>query len=427
MIDKNEIYFIDIDKGRTIVYAPLNNSLFLIRRCYKENLKNFLNGEITALDDLNDLKQFTIRLTEESEFTRPKHTTEINTNSVVIILSQKCNLKCSYCYAINSRSSATMNFETAKKVIDFVFSDTKTKRKKFEFIGGGEPLFTFSILKQTVEYIKNQSEGYDVQIGITTNATLFNNEIITWAKENKIHFNISFEILKDIQDEQRPFPNKKNSSFDIVDNNIKRLLKQGFDIRIRSTITNLNVSRMVEMVDFAKSQYTGITRMHFEPVTDINEDYEVFNKKFVQHFFMAFEKGKQYNINITSSLYNSCNRLLTRHCNGEFCVTPNDALTSCHRVSDPKEKLYDYFTYGHINESIHIDKKKFELIKTSTTISNSTCKSCFAKWHCGGGCSYDQLTLTDAQKASYCSLVKKFVKYYLEVQLGLHTKKRKEV
>ncbi|OJT87365.1 hypothetical protein BM535_20895 [Clostridioides difficile] len=43
---------------------------------------------------------------------------------------------------------------------------------------GGEPLLEFDLIKQIVEYVKVVGEGKEIYFNLTTNATLFNEEII---------------------------------------------------------------------------------------------------------------------------------------------------------------------------------------------------------------------------------------------------------
>lgn len=81
-----------------------------------------------------------------------------------LILTDDCNLRCSYCYLLH-KTPQSMSWETAKKFIDLKFEEAKDfhlipiieqdkieHRKIFEFIGG-EPLLESDLMFQCIDYI----------------------------------------------------------------------------------------------------------------------------------------------------------------------------------------------------------------------------------------------------------------------------------
>ena len=66
--------------------------------------------------------------------------------------------------------------------------------------------------------------------------------MLDFMKEHNFTVQISFEILPEIQNAQR-------GSYDAVAENLVRLTEKGINNYVRSTITELNVDRIPEMVE----------------------------------------------------------------------------------------------------------------------------------------------------------------------------------
>ena len=104
--------------------------------------------------------------------------------TVTITLTQSCNLKCTYCYE-NNKSSKTMDFDTAKNIIDKEIQN-REMFEGFEFdLFGGEPFLEFELIKQITEYVCEKLCGYPHTIFLTTNGTLVHGEIQKWLLKHK--------------------------------------------------------------------------------------------------------------------------------------------------------------------------------------------------------------------------------------------------
>ena len=64
----------------------------------------------------------------------------INFKRAVIILSQRCNLACGYCFAQFAHSNVCMTQDNLSAIIDYIFKDGDDNSISFDIIGGGEPL-----------------------------------------------------------------------------------------------------------------------------------------------------------------------------------------------------------------------------------------------------------------------------------------------
>lgn len=147
--------------------------------------------------------------------------------TLVLQVTQQCNLRCSYCtfgglYYNRRHNAQRMSFDTAKKAIDFFLSNSmETESVHFGFYGG-EPLLEFDLIKQCVDYIGKTVEGKKVTYGLTTNGTLLTDDKINFFYENKFGLTVSMDGSKHEHDANRVFQDG-TGSFDLVIRNIARL------------------------------------------------------------------------------------------------------------------------------------------------------------------------------------------------------------
>lgn len=150
--------------------------------------------------------------------------------NITFQVTDRCSLKCSYCYQIN-KSTRRMKFETAKKFIDLIFSGEKGFR---EYLGkpkaiicdfiGGEPTLEPELMDQIVDYLYGNilaHPEYGIEhfrISISSNGMhYFEPKVQKFLQKHKNHlsFNISIDGNKELHDMCRRTPDGK-PSYDIA-------------------------------------------------------------------------------------------------------------------------------------------------------------------------------------------------------------------
>lgn len=416
---RDNLFVIPISDGMNIVYAPLHGAAF-----YASDKAASLCSGYSCGKDIQETKE-NATLVKYLKFLNGKNVQEpqlkpfASSANLVIILSQMCNLACSYCYAQDARSKDVLAKEKLKVAIDSHF-DRISNKLHFSFIGGGEPTLTWELLFWAINYIRSIDAGTrNVSIGVTTNGTLLNDERINFLKENNVRIGLSFEILPDVQSTQRCFSDNKNS-FEIINVVIKKMETNGIHFSFRSTITSINVTRMSEMVEFVIRNYPKIKSLHFEQVTstEIKKD---FYDKFIYHFIKARKLGECNGIEVYCSGSNCLNSIKSRFCGGEFCLTPTGDIVACHRISSPDERAFDLFNYARVGErGILINKTKLDRIEKFFNIKRASCSTCFAKWHCAGSCSMEKTIYSEEMRDLKCYFVKALIKNLLIDKLESH-------
>lgn len=335
----------------------------------------------------------------------------LNFRSLIILPNYKCNFSCSYCYSSKGRSNKEISLENLKTGLDHFISiaiQNVLKEVRVSFLGGGEPILSWDLLVWSYEYLdKNLSkDNIKILFSITTNGSLLNDDYIQWIAQRNVHVNVSFEILPDIQNTQR-------GQFDEVSQNIKKMLRSGINISIRSTITENNVLRMEEMVRNVLTHYPTIKKLHFEPVTQELES-SMYYSNFIKYFFRARQLASENGIKLICSITKSFSSLRKRFCGGELCLTPDGLYTICHRSSSPMDKNFNSFVYGKIvDNQVQIDDLKVVSILKKNIFDYDECKQCIAKWHCAGGCLFQRMNYDKFQMQNTCDFTKKIISLLL--------------
>lgn len=144
---------------------------------------------------------------------------------LVLNISNKCNLRCRYCYAnsgIYKSEEDLMNIEIAKKTLDRFYNHYDGINLVQIF--GGEPTKNPNVLKYICDYIMKQNKEGETNtiIGMVTNGTIMNDEIISYIKDYNIQVTISYDGNPIVNDIMRIFPSGGGTSNIILDN-IKKL------------------------------------------------------------------------------------------------------------------------------------------------------------------------------------------------------------
>lgn len=399
--------FVHPNGDEYLLYAPLSSIVACVKEAdilaFEENLHRGIADEIIEeiISEKNESVLNVLPWEKQTELT--------------FLLNQKCNFSCNYCYSKDGRDQTVLNFDIIKTVLDQFITPKRGKFLNIVFSGGGDPILSFDIFQKSVVYARKIADcnGVDVEIGIVTNGSTLKQEYVDFIKANCVNLVISCDILRDVHNRQR-------SHFDTVSTTINLLCEQDVQVGLRSTITPLNVERMVEMVDELSRRFPQITEAAFEPVlnralfptvSSLKEFYDCF----VTHIFRAIERGKQLGITIGNTIINNVDTNKVRACLGKIVVTPQGNLTACSRLSSPKESYYEDFFYGKVTatEGVVIDKDRYEKIISHDMESYRECQSCLAKYHCSGGCLLARKILSNDYIDAYCNFNREMVKRVL--------------
>jgi uncharacterized protein len=164
-------------------------------------------------------------------------------SAFTIILTDRCNFRCSYCY--QKKADRWLDISTLTKALDF-FYPRLTEECYINFYGG-EPLLAFDRLQQTVAYLErlNRRRKRKIHYSISTNGSLLTEEILQFLNERAFSLLLSFDGWA--QDVSR-----KKGSFDRFVTLIPEILKrQRISLETNSVFTAETVghlSRSIQLI-----------------------------------------------------------------------------------------------------------------------------------------------------------------------------------
>lgn len=169
---------------------------------------------------------------------------------VELLLTERCNLGCTYCLAGTNARMPRMDRDTAVRTIELAFEMAEATSLAFEF-SGGEPFLEFDLMRESVALIRERqrSDGRPVSINIQTNATLFDPERVRWVADNEINLGISFDGSPTAHDVSRPLLGG-GSSFARVLDGMDLLQRAGVPFGALVVLNRSNIDDPRELADF---------------------------------------------------------------------------------------------------------------------------------------------------------------------------------
>ncbi|MCX7716145.1 MAG: radical SAM protein [Endomicrobia bacterium] len=272
-----------------------------------------------------------------------------------VSVTDKCNFKCIYCNYPQSNESLSVELQDFIRVIR-IFVKLGIKKVR---ISGGEPLLHDGI----IDFI-SELKKLNLDIGITTNASLLNEDILSKIIKLGIkRLNISLDTT---DSEKFEFITKTKAFYDVT-KNIKNISLAGLSIKFNCVVLkNINSTLLdiIQLIDFAYQHNAIIRFIEYMPVGRNNSELfypviEIINQLKTRYNLKkitsveGFGPGDYYIYNkkivgfitpMSTPFCNSCNRLrLTSKLTIRSCLGYNyeTDLKNCLTEEEIKNKIYD--------------------------------------------------------------------------------------
>ena len=405
----NDFYVIDVNSGAVhevdeLVYDMLDSdklkTLEELKEIYKDKYSpediEEVYGELKYLieEELlysKDLYEGIAMLSEKAE---------VAIKALCLNIIHDCNLKCRYCFADEGEYNGcrkTMSAKVGKDAIDFVIRNSG-KRKNIEVdLFGGEPLMAFDTIKEIVDYARVQEKIHNknIRFTMTTNSTLLNDEIIDYLDKNMGNIILSIDGRKEVNDNVR-IRYDGTGSYDTILPKIKKMVEardKSKTYYVRGTFTRENTDFFEDVKHFVNE---GFDEISIEPVvlpndhelslreSDLPTIFEQYDKLY-EYMVKKYEEGNEFkfyhfNIDLQGGpcIYKRISGCGAGH---EYvAVTPDGEIYPCHQfVGNPD------FLMGDIYSGV----KNFKIVqelKDAHIYNKPTCKNCWARFYCSGGC-----------------------------------------
>lgn len=358
-----------------------------------------------AWEELRELQDAGLLFTTD-EYIDPEAAMALPKAAVIKALclhvSHDCNLRCRYCFAstgdFGTGHRMTMDFETAKKAIDFVV-ERSGKRRNIEIdFFGGEPLMAMDTVRRTVEYARSLEEKHDkcFRFTITTNGMLLNEENMEYINREMSNVVLSLDGRPAVNDHMRPTPGGQGS-YEIIVPKFQKLVEgRGTkDYYVRGTFTRENLDFAQDVMHLADLGFRHVSvepasgpsddpfAIREEDLAQVEQEYERLAKELLErerpvnffHFNVDLEQGP-------------CVIKRLRGC-GAGCeyvaVTPEGDIYPCHQFVGKEE-----YRMGSVLDGT-LDMRVSEQFSNLNIYTREDCKECWARFYCSGGCSASNL------------------------------------
>ncbi|AEF96095.1 radical SAM protein [Methanotorris igneus] len=159
---------------------------------------------------------------------------------LILKITDRCNLNCTYCYSLN-KNNKDMEFRIAKKAINYLLNFDDNIKIQFT---GGEPLLNFKLIEKVVNYTEDKG---NFRYAIQTNGTLLS-DYIEEIKELNINVGVSIDGLE-VNDVLRPYKEGGSSTLDTL-KGIYLLKEYNIPFGVTIVITNKNLPHLEEFVNY---------------------------------------------------------------------------------------------------------------------------------------------------------------------------------
>jgi len=339
--------------------------------------------------------------------------------NITFIVTEDCQLECKYCYLVGKNKSGKMDFEVARKTIDYLLSDEKFITEKsvvLDFIGG-EPFIEIDLIDRICDYFKlkayelNHPWFNSYRFSFSTNGLMYSDKRVQdYIKKNRSHLSIQITIdgTKIKHNLQRVYPDGKGS-YDNVIKSLSLWKKQFPDTSTKVTISSDDIPYIKDSV--LHLWELGIKEVNINVVFEnawkqgddeafeeklINLADEIIEKKLYEnHSCSFFNKTIGYPYNQNSN-WCGAGKMIAVDFTGNYYP--------CIRFVDFSLQNRKGLLLGNINEGI--DDNKLRPFLTLDMVSQSTgeCIDCEVATGCAWcqGANYDFAdTDTIFQRATY--------------------------
>lgn len=267
---------------------------------------------------------------------------------------------------------------------------------------------------------------------ITTNGTIWNDEIEKFLREKHFTVQISVDGNKDVHNCNRFYANGLGS-FDVMEKNTRNMRNDGL-VSGRATITATNLDLVDNFKALNDMKFRSIPMAPAQNLLS-DEDYDRLigeNTKLVQYFLELIQSGdyktaKKLRILMSGlqKIHKSgvARKILCGVGSAQLAVDINGEIYPCHRFVANKE-----YAMGNVLKDTKIEKMPF--LEEITLEKHKECKNCWARNLCVGACPNENLVnagTTQKSDSKNCRFIQAMYNDLIHAYLELTVENKKQL
>ena len=414
-------------QGVNIVYDGLSKTLITVDQIGLEVAKRYAEQELSdiiaelgeyfaeqevrdAHAEIDSLVVDGVLFCDEERFVfgRDTQMPTLKLSGICLHVAHDCNMRCSYCFAgsgLYGGRPTMMESHTARMALDYLFRHAGTSAHVYVDFFGGEPTLNMAVVEDAVAY-GNQlaaTTGRSVTWSMTTNGLALETDMINFFNTHNVNVIVSMDGREQVHDAIRP-NRQGQGTYHEVQKNAQRLFTSramgqtnrygaGVYTYVRGTFSQNNVDFAEDVVHLYRQ---GFRHIAMEPVvseanlpwTLAPDHVEPLKEQYDRVVELVLESRKQgdpllfhhFELDLDGG---SCLGKRASGCGAGvnyLAVSPEGDVFPCHQfVGNPSFKMGSVWT----------DALEPSLIRDFTEANQGrkdACRTCFARYHCGGGC-----------------------------------------
>jgi uncharacterized protein len=345
-----------------------------------------------------------------------------------LAIAQKCNLGCTYCYAQQGEFGApakNMALTDALRAVELLVGDAEPgARLNLAFLGG-EPLVNRPALQAATRKARDLAEARSAKItfSITTNGTLLTEDDARFFEDFGFAVTISLDGPREVHDALRPYKGG-SGSFDATMRRVAPLLRlqRKMQVAARVTVTPSNLSLRRTLDTFVAA---GFHSVGFSPMLSAPggrgelqpDDLESMLGEMIdcgREYERRATLGERYPfanmVNAMREIHRGTHRPYPCGAGaGYLGVSADGELSACHRFVGDEQGAMGSLADG-------VDRaRQSEWLAARHVHRQEPCRSCWARYLCGGGCHHEVLR----RGRPACDYIRGWLHYCLEAYLRL--------
>lgn len=411
------VHFIPFN-GRYLIYRPLRRLAFI----GNQGLVNYLRER--AADPVRTPAQSDIEVfLTQVGFWEPAATPAVSPQRpasrpamAVLLMTNRCNLACTYCYAAaGSRSPRDMPWDLARVVIDQAADNARANgdpRFGLSFHGGGEPTLNWPVLRAAVAHAR--AKTLPSEVTLATNG-VWSSRTRDYVCRNIDSVSLSFDGIRAVHEAQRPRRSGRGS-FAAVLRSIHALDAAGVRYGVRMTVTHDAIDRIADGMRFLCDE-TGVRAVQIEASFTVergvyadppSQDAERFAAAFLEAARLAAVRGVSVSYSGSRPWLIANTFCLASH--QALIATPEGRLVACFEAAGDGHPYVEEFTIGRVTPNgVDYDHGARDGFHQRQEARRSACGECFCFWHCCGDCA-SRAMVSSAPDSMRCHINREITK-----------------